>query len=121
MYASEDLAQAAYFLRRGLSAAFRVNESQIWLRPPQDDHLQLIGSSDFTPNGESTNELGIPITADRLEARAYRHQVALRGQEASLRVMRAIPLMVPGGQPIGVVTISEELQDDSGTQSRTCG
>ncbi len=113
MYASEDLTQAAYFLRRGLSAAFRVNESQIWLRPPQDDHLQLIGSSDFTPNGESTSESGIPITADRLEARAYRHQVALRGQEASLRVIRAIPLMVPGGQPIGVVTISEELQDDS--------
>jgi serine phosphatase RsbU (regulator of sigma subunit) len=118
MYASEDLAQAAYFLRRGLSAAFRVNESQIWLRPPQDDHLQLIGSSDFAPNGESTSELGIPITADRLEARAYRHQVALRGQEASLRVMRAIPLMVPGGQPIGVVTISEELQDDSFTDLR---
>jgi hypothetical protein len=113
MYASEDLTQAAYFLRRGLSAAFRANESQIWLRPPQDDHLQLIGSSDFTPNGESTSESGIPITADRLEARAYRHQVALRGQEASLRVIRAIPLMVPGGQPIGVVTISEELQDDS--------
>jgi len=113
MYASEDLTQAAYFLRRGLSAAFRANESQIWLRPPQDDHLQLIGSSDFTPNGESTSVSGIPITADRLEARAYRHQVALRGQEASLRVIRAIPLMVPGGQPIGVVTISEELQDDS--------
>jgi serine phosphatase RsbU (regulator of sigma subunit) len=118
MYASEDLAQAAYFLRRGLSAAFRVNESQIWLRPPQDDHLQLIGSSDFAPNGESTSELGIPITADRLEARAYRHQVALRGQEASQRVMRAIPLVVPGGQPIGVVTISEELQDDSFTDLR---
>lgn len=113
MYASQDLAQAAYFLRRGLSAAFRVTESQIWLRPPQADHLQLIGSSDFTPNGESTSELGIPITADRIEARAYRHQVALRGQEASQRVVRAIPLMVPGGQPIGVVTISEELQDDS--------
>ncbi len=113
MYASQDLAQAAYFLRRGLSAAFRVTESQIWLRPPQADHLQLIGSSDFTPNGESTSELGIPITADRIEARAYRHQVALRGQEASQRVVRAIPLMVPGGQPIGVVTISEELQGDS--------
>ena len=118
MYASQDLTQAAYFLRRGLSAAFRVNESQIWLRPPQDDHLQLIGSSDFTPNGESTSELGIPITADRLEARAFRHQVALRGQEASQRVMRAIPLMVPGGQPIGVVTISEELLEDSFAELR---
>ena len=113
MYASQDLAQAVYFLRRGLSAAFRVTESQIWLRPPQADHLQLIGSSDFTSNSKSTSELGIPITADRIEARAYRHQVALRGQEASQRVVRAIPLMVPGGQPIGVVTISEELQDDS--------
>ena len=113
MYASQDLAQAAYFLRRGLSAAFRIRDSQIWLRPPQADHLRLISSSDITSDGETSSDMGIPVTADRLEARAFRNQVALRGQEASQRVVRAIPLMVPGGQPIGVVTISEELRDDS--------
>jgi serine phosphatase RsbU (regulator of sigma subunit) len=118
MYASQDLTQAGYYLRRGLSAAFRISESQIWLRPPQDDQLRLIGASDFTPQGESNNDLSIPVTADRLEARAYRNQVALRGQEESQKVVRAIPLMVPGGQPIGVVTISEELQEDSYTELR---
>jgi serine phosphatase RsbU (regulator of sigma subunit) len=118
MYASQDLAQAAYFLRRGLSAAFRISESQIWLRSPQEDQLRPIGSTNFTAEGETNRDTGILVTADRLEARAYRNQVALRGQESSQRILRAIPLMVPGGQPIGVVTISEELQADSYSEMR---
>jgi serine phosphatase RsbU (regulator of sigma subunit) len=113
MYASQDLSRAAYFLRRGLSAAFGVIESQIWLRPPQEDHLRLIGSSDYHSNSEAAPDSEIPLSADRLEARAYRSRVALRGQEAANRVVRAIPLKVPGGQPIGVVTISEKLVSDS--------
>jgi serine phosphatase RsbU (regulator of sigma subunit) len=113
MYASEDLNRAGYFLRRGLSAAFGIQESHIWLRPSQDDHLRLIGLVDVNPDGESAADLGISISADRLEARAYRYQVTLRGQEAAETIVRAIPLKVPGGQPIGVVTISEKLSDDS--------
>jgi serine phosphatase RsbU (regulator of sigma subunit) len=113
MYASEDLVQAAYFLRRGLSAAFGISESRIWLRPSQDDHLRLIGSVDMNLDGELSTDQGISISADRLEARAYRYQVTLRGQEAAESFVRAIPLMVPGGLPIGVVTIYEELGGDS--------
>lgn len=113
MYASQDLTQAVYFLRRGLLAAFGVSESQIWLRPPQEDHLRLIGTSDFHYEGEAATDLRIPLNADRLEARAYRSQVALRGLEAADRVVRAIPLMVPGSHPIGVMTISELLISDS--------
>jgi sigma-B regulation protein RsbU (phosphoserine phosphatase) len=112
MYASQDLEQAAYFLRRGLSAAFGIREAQIWLRPPQDDHLRSIGSMDVAADKEPWIDQGIPIAADRLEARAYRYQVAMRGQEAEQSVVRAIPLMVPGEQPIGVVTISEKLSED---------
>jgi serine phosphatase RsbU (regulator of sigma subunit)/ABC-type cobalamin/Fe3+-siderophores transport system ATPase subunit len=118
IYASLDLVQAAYFLRRGLSAAFGVRESQIWLRPHQDDHLRSIGSVDVSPENEPWFDQGISITADRLEARAYRNQVALRGQEAEKSVVRAIPLMVPGGQPIGVVTISEELNEQAVSELR---
>lgn len=118
MYASQDLTQAVHFLRRGLSAAFGVTESQAWLRPPQEDHLRLIGSSEFHTDGETTPESSIPISADRLEARAFRSQVALRGLEAADRVMRAIPLMVPGSQPIGVVTISELLAGNSMSELR---
>jgi hypothetical protein len=113
MYASEDLVRAAYFLRRGLSAAFGVEESRIWLRPSQEDYLRPISSVDMISDGELWADQGIPIKADRLEARAYRYQVTLRGQEAEKSIMRAIPLMVPGGQPIGVITISEELSDNS--------
>jgi serine phosphatase RsbU (regulator of sigma subunit) len=113
MYASHDLDQAAYFLQRGLSAAFNVNKSNIWLRHPQDDHLRSIGLTDISTNNEPWSEQGIPIDADLLEARAYRYQVSLRGQEAEQRVVRAIPLMVPGSQPVGVVTIYEELSGDS--------
>jgi serine phosphatase RsbU (regulator of sigma subunit) len=112
MYASQDLEQAIYFLRRGLSAAFGVREAQIWLRPPQDDHLRSIGSTDVTADKEPWIDQGVPIAADRLEARAYRYQVALRGQEAEQSVVRAIPLMVPGERPIGVVTITEELSEE---------
>ncbi len=113
MYASEDLVRAAYFLRRGLSAAFGIEESRIWLRPSQDDYLRPISSVDVISDGELWADQGIPIKADRLEARAYRYQVTLRGQEAEKRIMRAIPLMVPGGLPIGVITISEELSENS--------
>lgn len=112
MYASQDLSQAAYFLRRGLSAAFGISESQIWLHSPQEDLLRLIGSADLTPNGEPWTGLVISIKADRLEARAYRYRISMRGQEAEDRVLRAIPLMVPGSQPIGVVTVSEALRED---------
>jgi serine phosphatase RsbU (regulator of sigma subunit) len=113
MYASQDLLQAAYFLRRGLSAAFGVSESQIWLHPTQEDHLRLIGSPESLSNSDTQSNARIPLSADQLEARAFRSQVVLRGQEAEERVLRAVPLMVPGNQPIGVVTISEQLLTDS--------
>jgi serine phosphatase RsbU (regulator of sigma subunit) len=112
MYASQDLDQAANFLRRGLSAAFGISWSHIWLRPSHEDHLRSIGSVEVISEDEPWSDQGIPVTADRLEARAFRNQVTLRGQEAENSVVRAIPLMVPGGQPIGVVTISEELTKD---------
>ncbi|GAF78403.1 unnamed protein product, partial [marine sediment metagenome] len=109
IYASQDLSQAAHFLRRGLSAAFGVVDSQIWLRFPQMDHLRSIGTVDLSRGSEGGNDQEIPISADLLEARAYRTQVPIRGQEDEDNVLRAIPLMVPGSQPIGVVTISEQL------------
>jgi len=118
MYASQDLTRAAYFLRRGLSAAFGVSDSHIWMRPPQEDHLRLIGLADFNANGEQLTDSDIAITADRLESRAYRSQVALRGQEEAQRVVRAIPLMVPGSQPIGVVTIYDDLVSDDPPDQR---
>lgn len=49
------------------------------------------------------------ISADRLEARAYRQGVPLRGQEGRRRVVRAIPLIIPGQKPIGVVTFYDDL------------
>ncbi len=113
MYASQDLDQAANFLQRGLSAAFSVNKSNIWLRHPQDDRLRSIGFVDISTANEPWFKKGIPISADQLEARAFRYRVSLRGQEAGQRIVRAIPLMVPGSQPIGVVTIYEELSGDS--------
>jgi serine phosphatase RsbU (regulator of sigma subunit) len=111
MYASEDLSQAVHFLRRGLSAAFRIADSQVWMRFPQMDHLRLIGTTDRSQGNETKNEVEIPVAADRLEARAYRTQVAIRGQEEAEVVQRAIPLIASGSQPIGVITISEQLSN----------
>jgi serine phosphatase RsbU (regulator of sigma subunit) len=105
IYASQDLAQAVHFLRRGLAAGFGVREAQVWHSPAQENYLRLVGSS------ERNQEISraIPLTADRLEARAYRQQVTLRGQEAGHQVTRAIPLLIAGQKPIGVVTILDDL------------
>ena len=108
MYASQDLAQAVHFLRRGLSAAFDVQEASIWYTAPSENLLRLIGPADASLDGELWQNLQIPINADRLEARAFRQRVPLRGQEGGRRVARAIPMRIPGRNPIGVVTIYED-------------
>jgi hypothetical protein len=108
MYASQDMTQAVHFLRRGLSAAFGVQDANIWYTPPSENLLRLIGPADAGLDGELWPNLQIPLNADRLEARAYRQRVLLRGQEGEHRVVRAIPLRIPGRNPIGVVTIYED-------------
>lgn len=119
MYASQDLPQAVHFLRRGLSAAFDVADSWVWIRsgaegPQLTERLTLIAPIDTTENAA----LHIDINADRLEARAYRYQMPLRGQEGEQRIVRTIPLMIPGNRPVGVVTISDELPDESAAGQR---
>lgn len=109
MYAAQDLAQAAYFLRRGLSAAFGVGRMQVWFSPPQEKHLIAIGPADAGLNKTPLSNQSIPHDADRLEARAFRHSTALRGQESERRAVRAIPLLIPGRMPIGVATIMDDL------------
>jgi Stage II sporulation protein E (SpoIIE) len=109
MYASQDLPQAVHFLRRGLAAAFGVSDAQIWYCPPQEKSLRLIGSGEANTAGGGWGEGKMPISADRLEARAFRSQVPLRGQESEGRVARAIPLSIPGEKTIGVATIYDDV------------
>jgi hypothetical protein len=118
MYASQDLAQAVHFLRRGLAAVFGVRDSQIWYSPPQEKILRLIGPRDPGLVNEDWTALQIAQTADRLEARAYRQQIPLRGQEGEMQVVRAIPLRIPGRQPIGVATIFDDLTTGNFTELR---
>ncbi len=112
IYASQDLSQAVHFMRRGLSAAFGVSETQFWFITPQEQVLRLVGPADLNLEGEGWTNPQMDINADRLEARAYRQRVPLRGQEGAGRVVRAIPLTIPGSKPIGVVTIYDDLADD---------
>lgn len=143
IYAAENLGQAVRFLRRGLAALFRVTESRIWLHTSQvaprqarpasgpmdaqvEGHLRLVGPAQYSlqPPGPDQSDLAaepdayIPVSADRLEARAYRYKVPLRGQEEEGRVVRAIPLILPGGRPIGVATVYEELSGESFSEQR---
>ncbi len=115
MYASENLDQAVLYLRRGLVAAFGVEDAYTWVCLPQEQHLQLVGEANSaipTFSGVGQNPaVNIPIHADRLEARSYRQQVLLRGQEGENKVIRAIPLKIPGQKPIGVVTILDSLEN----------
>jgi serine phosphatase RsbU (regulator of sigma subunit) len=125
IYASEDLAQAVHFIQRGLAAAFGVSESHIWFVPQQEKYLRLISPSEPGPDGESWANSQVDINADILEARAYRQQVPLRGHEGTgaagegdARVVRAIPLMIPGSKPIGVATIYDDLAGQTFTELR---
>ena len=117
MYASQDLAQAVHFLRRGLMAAFNVSDSRVWFSPPQEKYLRLVSPMGNLSDGESWSNQQIAINADRLEARSFRSRVPLRGQEEELRLVQAMPLMIPGSPPVGVVTIyADQMNDVIGEQ-----
>jgi hypothetical protein len=109
IYASEDVLHAARFLTRGLSAAFSVVEARVWYAPPHENHLRLVGHMGARTSGELWASPEIPLAADRLEARAYRQARALRGPEGERHVWRAIPLLIPGRKPVGVVTLCDDL------------
>jgi serine phosphatase RsbU (regulator of sigma subunit) len=103
MYASDDVGRAAHFLLRGLSAAFGIIEAEVWFSPAHEPSLRLVA-----PTGTQSG-LEIPITADCLEARAYREAASLRGPESGQCVERALPLLTPGRRPIGVVVVQDCL------------
>jgi hypothetical protein len=109
MYASEDLGQAAHFLIRGLSAGFGVVDARVWIIHSQGSHLRLVGQLGPRASGTPWGDSEMALDANRLEARAYRQASALRGAEAGRHVWRAIPLLIPGRTPVGVVTLCDDL------------
>jgi serine phosphatase RsbU (regulator of sigma subunit) len=109
MYAADNLPQAAEYLTRALSAAFEVNEAEVWYAPPQEKSLRLIRFLGEADDSAYPTLLEISIQADRLEARALRQGIPLRGDENGAWVRRAIPLKVPGEEPIGVVSLWDRL------------
>jgi len=118
MYASEDVGQAARFLTRGLSAGFGVVEARVWHAPPQENLLRLVGHMGPRSDGALWASPELPITADRLETRAYRQRRALRGTEGGRHVWRTYPLLMPGQKPIGVVTLCEDLYAERSVEQR---
>ncbi len=109
IYAAEDMGQAARFLTRSLSAAFRVVDARVWYAPPQENSLRLVGHLGPRADGDLWATSEMAINADRLEARAYRQARALRGPEGRRHVWRAIPLLFPGRKPVGIVTLCDDL------------
>jgi serine phosphatase RsbU (regulator of sigma subunit) len=118
MHAAEDLGQAAHFLVRGLSAVFGVVEARVWYAPPQERLLRLVGHLGPREDGTLWTSPEIPIAADRLEARAYRQARALRGPEVGRHVWRAIPLLIPGRRPIGVIKVCDDLLGNQFAEQR---
>lgn len=111
MYASQDLPQAVHFLQRGLRTAFRIHKSQVWFHPFYEKYLSLISHPDTNLPTGLTNNAHLPLDADRLETRAFRQRVSLRGQEGGQAGLRAIPLAIPGEKAVGVVTIQDDFED----------
>lgn len=118
MYAAEDVNQAARFLTRGLSAGFGVVEARVWHAPPQENVLRLVGHMGPGPAGALWASPELPLTADRLESRAYRQGRALRGLEGGRHVWRTIPLLIPGHKPVGVVTLCDDLYAERSSEQR---
>jgi hypothetical protein len=110
IYASEDVGHAAHFLTRGLSAAFAVVDARVWQALPQEGRLRLVGHLGPKADGSLWTTPEMSVTADRLEARAYRQARALRGKEGGRYVWRAIPLPIPGRDSFGVVTVCDDTQ-----------
>jgi hypothetical protein len=109
IYASEDLGQAAHFLIRGLSAGFGVVDARVWITQSQGNHLRMVGQLGPRADGAPWGDPEMALSSQRLEARAYRQERALRGAEAGRHVWRSIPLLIPGRAPIGVVTVCDDL------------
>lgn len=123
MYAAEDVVRAAHFLTRGLTAAFDVVEARVWSAQTAEDRLRLVGYVGPRADGTLWASPEMPVTVDRLEARAYRQGRALRGPEGGRYIWRALPLLVPAestrlGRPVGVVMLCDDLQADSGVDQR---
>jgi serine phosphatase RsbU (regulator of sigma subunit) len=112
MFAAQDLARAVHFLLRSLQAAFGVTKSQIWFNPPHENYLTLISPISSQAASDQSPLTPMLITADRLEARAFRQRVTLRGHEGDQSALRAIPLLVSSSKAIGVVTIYDTLVNE---------
>jgi serine phosphatase RsbU (regulator of sigma subunit) len=118
MYAAKDLAQAAYFLTRGLLAGFAAREIQVWYALPGESRLRLIGNAGESADPALWSNPEMDLKDDRLEARAYRQAAVLRGGESQKSVQRAIPLIIPGRDPVGVVMVRDDLNDDQVGEQR---
>lgn len=109
IYASEDLEQASHFLMRGLLAGFDLLEVKVWLGEPRQKRLRLLGSYGSQLERELVLNPEIGIDEEHLESIAYRRSSTMRGQESERGVRRAIPLLVPGGTTLGVVSVCERM------------
>ena len=117
MYASEDLGQTAHFLLRGLVAGFGIHEAQVWVALAHEPSLRLLerisrSEGPHAPGAQHAVSLEtIGVQEDRLEARAYREASPMRETEAGSGMRRAIPLLVPGQRPLGVVCLTDMASD----------
>ncbi|MDD3824406.1 MAG: PP2C family protein-serine/threonine phosphatase [Anaerolineae bacterium] len=118
MYAAEDVARAAHFMTRGLTAAFGVVEARVWVAQVQENRLRLVAQVGQRPDSQSLLSAEMPMQADRLEARAFRQARALRGPEGGRYVWRAMPLLAAGGHPVGVVMLCTDLMDGRAVHQR---
>ncbi len=118
IYAAEDLSQAAHFLSRGLLAGFDACEIQVWYAFPGESRLNLIANAGDDADPALWSKPEMNLHADRLEARAFRQSAVLRGGESHKSIQRAIPLIIPGRNPVGVVMVRDESYGDQVSEQR---
>jgi PAS domain S-box-containing protein len=119
MYASEIPEQAAYYILRGLSAAFWVSQISIWLLDRDGETLNLLDQKGVTFEGVLPVDVQeISILADRIEARSFRQVCLLRESPDDACTRYVYPLMAQGQAPMGVVTLSDCEREETVTEFR---
>lgn len=117
IYASEDMTGAAHFLARGLTV-FGIREALVYYTFPGEKHLRLIGKVRSSELNILAEAQIIQVKADLLEARAFRQAASLRGVERHNYVRKAIPLIVSGRKPVGIVSLVDDLVGDRLVEQR---
>ncbi len=102
MYGADNVSHASYYLLNGLEIGFGIEQAKIWVKVKEKDVLRQVEELGFD---KQITAQEIQINQDSLEGRAFRGQTPVRDQNADQSTKIVFPLILTGGQTIGLASI----------------